>query len=151
MPEKQYVVFVVDGGYYGLDILSIQEITRYEEPTRIPNMPSYMQGIINLRGNIIPVISLRKKFNQDDSEITNESRIIVVNLLDKKAGFLVDAISGVTKISDSEIEVLQDITSGCERKYITGLAKKGGEIIILLEPAAMLAEDIEAKTGKIAG
>lgn len=104
MSEKQYVVFVLDGEYYGIDILNIQEITRYEAPTRIPNMPSYMQGIINLRGNIIPVINLRNRFNLRSSEITRESRIIVINLFDKKAGLLVDAVTQVTKIGDGQIE-----------------------------------------------
>jgi purine-binding chemotaxis protein CheW len=151
MSEKQYVVFVLDGEYYGIDILSIQEITRYEAPTRIPNMPSYMQGIINLRGNIIPVINLGKRFSLGSSEVTGESRIIVVNLFDKKAGLLVDAVSRVTKIGDGEIEPHQETTAGCEREYIAGLAKKGEKIIILLEPAAVLAEDREVKTGKIAG
>jgi purine-binding chemotaxis protein CheW len=66
----------MDGEYYGIDILSIQEITRYEVPTRIPNMPSYMQGIINLRGNIIPVINLRKRFNLGSGEVTGESRLL---------------------------------------------------------------------------
>jgi purine-binding chemotaxis protein CheW len=150
MPEKQYVVFVLDGEYYGIDILSIQEITRYEAPTRIPNMPSYMQGIINLRGNIIPVINLGKRFSLGSSEITRESRIIVINLFDKKAGLLVDAVSQVTKINDGEIEPPQETTACCERKYIAGLAKKGDKIIILLEPAAVLEEGLEVKTGKIA-
>ncbi|NSW92297.1 MAG: purine-binding chemotaxis protein CheW [Firmicutes bacterium] len=151
MSEKQYVVFVLDGEYYGIDILNIQEITRYEAPTRIPNMPSYMQGIINLRGNIIPVINLRKRFSLGSSEVTGESRIIVVNLFERKAGLLVDAVTQVTKIGDGQIEPPQEITAGCERKYIAGLAKKGEKIIILLEPAAVLAEGQEVKTGKIAG
>lgn len=149
MPEKQYVVFALDGEHYGIDILSIQEITRYETPTKIPNMPSYMQGVINLRGNIIPIIDLRKKFNLVNSEVTGESRIIVLNLSDKKAGLLVDAVSQVTKIGDDQIEPPQMTT--VERKYIAGLAKKGEEIIILLEPAAILTEDREVKPGKIAG
>lgn len=151
MSEKQYVVFVLDGEYYGIDILNIQEITRYEAPTRIPNMPSYMQGIINLRGNIIPVINLGKRFSLGSSEVTRESRIIVVNLFDKKAGLLVDAVSRVAKINDGEIEPPQETTAGFERTYIAGLAKKGDKIIILLEPAAVLEEGLEVKTGKIAG
>ena len=140
MSEKQYVVFVLEGEYYGIEILNIQEITRYEAPTRIPNMPSYIQGIINLRGNIIPVINLRKRFNLGDIEVTDESRIIIVNIFDKKAGLLVDTVSQVTKISDDEIEPPQEITANCERKYIAGLAKKEDKIIILLEPATILAE-----------
>lgn len=122
MAEKQYVVFVLGSEYYGLDILSIQEITRYEAPTRIPNMSSYMQGIINLRGNIIPVIDLRRKFNLGNSEVTGESRIIVLNLSEQKAGLLVDAVSQVTKIGDDQIEPPQMTT--VEHKYIAGLAKK---------------------------
>lgn len=148
MAEKQYVVFVLGSEYYGLDILSIQEITRYEAPTRIPNMSSYMQGIINLRGNIIPVIDLRRKFNLGNSEVTGESRILVLNLSEQKAGLLVDAVSQVTKIGDDQIEPPQMTT--VEHKYIAGLAKKGEEIIILLEPAAILAEEQEVKAGEIA-
>jgi len=96
MAEKQYVILSLAGEHYGIDILSIQEITRYEMPTQIPHMPEYMEGIINLRGEIIPVINLRKRFNLESSGVTDESRIIVVNLYDKKAGLLVDAVSQVT-------------------------------------------------------
>ena len=145
MSERQYVVFVLNGEYYGIDILSIQEITRYEAPTRIPDMPSYVQGVINLRGNIIPVINLRRKFKLGCSEISRENRIIVLNLFNKKTGLLVDSVARVTKIDDGEIESPHDTAIGCQREYIAGLAKKGDKIIVLLEPAALMVESREIR------
>lgn len=140
MSERQYVVFLLDGELYGIDILNVQEITRYEVPTRVPDMPSYIEGMINLRGNIIPLVNLRKKFNLDGKEATRESRIIVLNISDRKTGLLVDAVSRVTKINDEEVEFPQEITRGCERQYVAGLAKKGEKIIVILKPSALVEE-----------
>ena len=140
MAEKQYVVFGLDGAY-GIDILSIQEITRYEIPTRIPNMPEYMEGIINLRGSIVPVISLRRRFKREAGEITNESRIIIVDIGQKKIGFLVDSVSQVAMISEGDIEAPPEIVAGCDRKFIAGIGKTDKGMVILLEPHAVLSED----------
>lgn len=148
MSEKQYVVFSLAGEIYGINILDIQEITRYEKTTRIPNMSAFMDGIINLRGRVIPVVNLRKSFNLENGEITDESRIIVVSLYDKKAGFLVDEVSRVTKIAEDAIEVPQEISGNFHREIITGIAKKDGEVITLLEPAALLAAGKKENAGK---
>lgn len=139
MPEKQYVIFVLDGEHYGIDISSILEITRYEVPTKIPNIPEYMEGIINLRESIIPIINLRKRFNLKKTDITGETRIIVISFQDRKTGLLVDAVYRVTKISDGEIEPPRETVAGKEPGYIAGIAKKEGGIILLLEPSAVLA------------
>jgi len=104
-------------------------------------MPSYMQGMINLRGNIIPVVNLRKRFNMKSSDITRESRIIVLNLFNKKTGLLVDAVSRVARINDDDIELPQETTAGRGHDYIAGLAKKGDKIIVLLKPSALMEMD----------
>lgn len=150
MAEKQFVVFRLGDEYYGFDILSIQEITRYQKPTQIPNMPEYMEGIINLRGSIIPVISLRKKFNMQEEKITEESRFIVLNLSGQKIGVLVDAVSRVAKINEEEIEVYQETVSDYKARYIAGLAKKDDEIIILLDAGILLGMENGEEKRKIA-
>ncbi|WP_073089759.1 chemotaxis protein CheW [Thermosyntropha lipolytica] len=140
MAEKQFVVFKLGDEYYGFDILNIQEITRYQKPTLLPNMPDYMEGIINLRGNIIPVINLRKKFNMHEGQVTEESRIIVADVHQQKIGILVDAVSRVAKINEEEIEAYQETDLDYKARYISGLAKKENEIIILLNPYILIGE-----------
>lgn len=97
--------------------------------------------MINLRGNIIPVVNLRKRFNMKSSDITRESRIIVLNLFNKKTGLLVDAVSRVARINDDDIELPQETTAGHGHDYIAGLAKKGDKIIVLLKPSALMEMD----------
>ncbi|SHH14165.1 purine-binding chemotaxis protein CheW [Thermosyntropha lipolytica DSM 11003] len=142
--DKQYVVFTVANQHLGLDIVNIQEITRYMAPTRMPEMPEYVEGIINLRGKIIPVINLRTFFNMEKEKVTAESRIIVVSIDDSQVGFLVDAVAQVTRINESEIEKAgEDSTYSSE--YIVGLAKQGEKIILLLDPARLLQDKINPR------
>lgn len=103
-------------------------------------MPDYIEGIINLRGNVIPVINLRKKFNLNEGQVTEESRIIVVDIHEQKIGILVDAVSRVAKVNEEEIEAYQEKTLNYKAKYVWGLAKKEDEILILLNPHILVGK-----------
>jgi len=119
---------------YGIDIMSVQEIIVPTPVTKIPNTPPYFLGVFNLRGSIIPLIDLRKRFFLEPSENEAETRIVVV-ALEKPVGILVDSIREVLLIDDKEIESSQDISAGISQEFITGIAKKDGRLIILLNLA----------------
>ncbi|HHY78394.1 MAG TPA: purine-binding chemotaxis protein CheW [Clostridiales bacterium] len=133
MAELQFVVFRLGKEEYGVNIMQVKEIVTYKEPTKVPNTPDFIEGIINLRGQIIPIVSLKKRFNISGESINDETRIIVMNLDSKQVGFIVDAASEVRTISEEDIENAPDIVAGIERKYITGIGKIGEKILILLD------------------
>lgn len=132
MAEKQQVVFKVDNEEYSLDILSVQEIIRYQQVTKIPNSPQFVIGVINLRGKIIPIISLRNRLGLNDKEINEETRVIVVQATGKTYGIIVDAVSEVITINDNEVEQ-GNFSQKTSNQYFLGIAKKGERLLILLD------------------
>lgn len=130
--EKQYVVFGLGKEEYGIDIISVQEIIVPPKITEIPNSPPYMSGVTNLRGRIIPLIDLKKRFAIEGSEDTENTRVIVINI-NNPVGLKVDYITEVIRIDNDAIEDCQDISTGIDGQFITGIAKHGEKLIILLE------------------
>lgn len=133
MSEAQFVVFKLGNEEYGIDIMQVKEIVPYKEPVRVPNTPGFIEGIVNLRGEIIPIVNLKKRFNIPGESINEETRVIVMNIDSKQIGFIVDDASEVITISSDNIETAPDIIAGIERKYITGIGKIEERILILLD------------------
>ncbi len=129
----QLVVFRLAGESYGLDIGSIDTIIRMQEITEIPRTPEFVEGVINLRGSIIPVIDLRKRFQLDVKEETKASRIIVVRVAEQAIGIVVDAVLETTKLPSSAIEPISQIASSVDTQYVRGIGKIDDRIIILLD------------------
>ncbi|MCC5909194.1 MAG: purine-binding chemotaxis protein CheW [Clostridiaceae bacterium] len=140
MAEKQYVIFKLCGEEYGVEIDHVQEITEYKNPTKVPNVPNFVEGIINLRGNITPIISLKKRFSLDDEEINENNRIIIIHIKNKQIGFIVDDASQVLTMKEEQIENPPEIIAGIDRQYITGIGKVEEKIIILLDLEKILTE-----------
>ncbi|SNS94993.1 purine-binding chemotaxis protein CheW [Anaerovirgula multivorans] len=141
MAEKQYVIFKLSGEEYGVEINHVQEITEYKKATTVPNVPNFIEGIINLRGNITPIISLKKKFNLVESEIKENNRIIIINLKSKQVGFIVDDASQVLTMDEKHIENPPEILTGIDRQYIIGIGKVDEKIIIMLDLEKILTEE----------
>lgn len=136
LDEEQLVTFKIDREEYAIQINSVQEITRMTEITRIPRAPYFIDGIVNLRGNIIPALDLRKLFEMDEKEITDSTRIIIVDLDNKKTGIIIDEVSEVLRFEKSLIESSPDILSkGKSNKYIDGVGKldNGNRMVIILK------------------
>lgn len=134
MQEKQYVVFDMNHEEYGIDIMRIHEINRLKEIhiTQVPKVPDFIEGIINLRGEVVPIVNLRKKFGIPSKEIDKESRIVIVKAEHKSIGLLVDRVSHVVDLGTSEItSPPEEIQKSCQ--YVIGLGKKGERIIFLLD------------------
>ena len=148
MSEKQYVVFKLDKNEFGIDIMNVKEIIPYEESTQLPDAPSFSEGVINHRGNVIPIINLRKRFLLEDIEVTKDTRIIVITLEEKEIGFLVDEASQTIRLEDEQIDPAPLAIEKVEKKYIMGLGKideKRLLIIIDLERILSVEEVEEIK------
>ena len=130
--SNQILVFNINNELYGIDILKVQEILNFIQPTPIPNCPDYLKGIINLRGTIILVIDLRARFHFDAPMDPDNCVIVVVAIGNKKYGLVVDSVSDVLTINEENIQEDIDIHSGIDNRYIMGLVKANEQMIILV-------------------
>lgn len=131
--NKQCVVLNLAKEEYGIDIQKVQIIEKVSAITRVPKAPNFIKGVINQRGEIIPVMSLRIKFNLPDIEYTDINRIIIVKIEDDSIGIIVDSVKEVLTFSSSNIENVQNITSGPESEFVLGVGKVNERIITLLD------------------
>lgn len=129
----QLVSFQVGGEEFGLDILRVQEIIRLAPLTRVPNSPDFLEGVMNLRGKIIPVIALRRRFGVESVSPDLRTRIVVVETQNAVLGFIVDAVSEVLRFSAGALEPPPRL-SKVEREYVRGIGKLQDRLIILLDP-----------------
>lgn len=138
--ELQVVVFELEKSYYGVHILQVQEIIKMTEITKIPNTPKFIEGIVNLRGNIIPVMDLRKRFGIPPIEVSDEWKILILKTEELQFGVMVDQISEVEKIAVNIIESPPKIVSGVKGEFISGIAKTEKRLLILLNIERILSE-----------
>lgn len=139
--EGKYLTFALGKEEYGLEILQVREIIGLMHITLIPRAPSYMKGVINLRGRIIPVIDLRLKFGMDSQAYTPETCIIVLNLSEVLMGIIVDKVSEVIDITRAHIEQSPRLGGDVNTDFITGMGKVSDKVIILLDIEKVLNED----------
>jgi purine-binding chemotaxis protein CheW len=137
--EMQLVTFTLDKESFGLDIMNVQEIIRIPDITVIPQTPPYVEGVTNLRGNILPVIDTRVKFGMSKAERSISSRVIVVDVRGKKVGLSVDAVSEVLRVENSRIEEAPAMVSGADEGSISGVVKinNGKKLVMILEAARL--------------
>jgi len=129
----QLVTFKLENEEFGVDILKVQEINKMMNITKIPNAPPFIEGVINLRGKIIPIIDLRKRLGFHNRVYDKSTRIIVVELDGLVLGFIVDSVSEVLRIPGNTIEPPPSIVAGIESDYIEGVGKLNDRLLILLE------------------
>lgn len=146
--EQQLVVFSLSGGGYGVDIGTVREIIRMQEITQIPKTPPYVEGVINLRGRVIPVLDLRKRFGLEVTEYTQETRIVVIDIGGTDIGAIVDEVTEVLRVPLGSIELPSDVVLGDDSEYVVGVVKLGERLVILLELARALSEDERAIMGQ---
>lgn len=139
---KQYIVTKLDAEQYGIDISYVDNIVRMTRITRVPKSQPYFKGIINLRGEVIPVMSLRLKFGLPDDEVTNATRIIIIKLedLDGSIGLLVDEVKEVVTLSDDSIEKHSNSNNGEKAKYLLGVGRTHDTLISLLNMQNVIIE-----------
>ena len=133
----QYLTFMLADEEYGVDILRVQEIRGWESATAIPNAPDYVLGVVNLRGVVVPIFDLRKRFNLNNADFTSETVTVVVRVEHEKGertiGMVVDAVSDVYNITPENINATPDVGGSVNMEFIKGLATVNEEMIILLD------------------
>jgi len=129
----QLVSFALGGEEYAVDILKVQEINRMSEIARVPNAPPYVEGVINLRGRVIPVVSLRKKFKMEEKALDAQSRIIIMDIQGLTIGIVVDAVSEVLRIPAGTVDPAPPMAVGVSAEYIKGIAKLEDRLLILID------------------
>ncbi len=137
----QVVGFKLEDEEFVIDILKVQEIIKMIDITPLPNAPHYVNGVINLRGKVIPVISLRKRFGFEEKENNNLTRIMVVEIDKKLVGFIVDKVTEVLRIPASSIEPPPPLVSKIGSEYLKGVGKIGDRLLIILEVEKILSTD----------
>ncbi len=141
----QLVTFMVGSEEFAIPILSVQEINRMMQITRVPQSPPFIEGVINLRGKIIPVMDLRKRFNVEVAEDSSDCRIIVVEVANRVIGFTVDRVNEVLRIDAGIVEPPPSMVSGIDSDYVQGVGKLDDRLLILLNLNRLFSnEDLES-------
>ncbi len=137
--ERKLLIFTLGDESYAADIMEVERILGYERPTPLPEVPEFIQGVMNYEGNILPVVSLSKKFNLPFIE-SLDNKIIVVKEKDSKIGIVVNQVSEVITLKESEIDEPPSISSGISKRYIIGLLNRNERIVIFLNLSEVLSE-----------
>lgn len=135
----QLVSFNIGNEEFGIDILKVQEIIRIMNITQVPNAPEFVEGVVNLRGRVIPVIDLRIKLGMKRKDHDNSTRIIVVEINNTTVGFIVDAVSEVLRIQANVVEPPPSLVAGIDSDFITAVGKLDDRLLILLDLEKILS------------
>jgi purine-binding chemotaxis protein CheW len=138
---SQQLTFQLGEEEYGIEILRVQEIRGYAGVTPIPNTPAYIRGVMNLRGTVIPVVDLRTRFAMPNQEYTKFTVIVVVTVLDKVIGLVVDAVSDVLDVLPSQVRERPDLGTRTDVRFIAGMATVGEKLVVLLDIERLLSDD----------
>lgn len=141
---SQFLTFQLAEEQFGIDILRVQEIKGLTHLTQIPNVPAYIKGVMNLRGTVVPVVDLRHRFSMSAASYNQFTVIIIVNVGQKVMGLVVDAVSDVLNVSESELEQLPEMGGGVDTTFITGMAKSSDRLIALLDIDRLLGNSMAA-------
>lgn len=148
---QQLVSFRVGDGDYGVSIKFVREINRLTNVTHIPTAPAFVEGIINLRGLIVPVVNLGLRFGLARTEHSKDTRIVVIESGEHTLGLVVDAVSEVLRIPDSEIDSAENMNSGgIDISFVEGIGKIGDRLILILSPARLFSEEEKAQLADLA-
>lgn len=139
--EIKVLIFNINSQYYATDIMEVERILGYEAPTKLPDSPEFIDGVINYEGNILPIMSLAKKFNIPYGEVKEETKIIVSKQERNKVGIIVDVVSEVCDVQVDSIEEAPEIVAGISKRYIKGLIKRNGKIITFLNLGTILTNE----------
>lgn len=138
----QLVSFKLEEEEYGVNVLKVREIIRMPAITRVPNTPHYIEGVINLRGKVIPIISMRKRFGLPEGDVSSQTRIMVMDMDGELMGFVVDAVSEVIRISESEIQPPPAVVnSAVEQECLSGVINQTERLLFFLDLEKLITQD----------
>ena len=149
--EKQLVVFELAREFYGIDIAVVESIIKMQAINQLPQAPAYVKGVTNLRGSVLPVIDLRKRFDLPQLEETKKTRVIIVSMGPIKVGVIVDGVSEVLRVPDELIEPLPPMASSVNSAFLKGIVRLEARLIILLELGKVLDLSEQQQLETLAG
>jgi len=144
--ERQLVVFDLAGERYGVEINAVREIIRMQEVTHVPDSPDYVEGVMNLRGSMIPVVDLRRRFGLPVTDVTTDSRVVVVDISGEGIGVIVDAVTEVLRISEASVSPTSTVITTEDSFYIEGIARLDDRLLILLDIERALSGHVDELT-----
>jgi purine-binding chemotaxis protein CheW len=142
--ETQLLIFNVDGEEFGIDVLLVQEIIRFVEPAKIPNAPRAVRGVINFRGEVIPVLDIRERFGLMEKDYDDFTVIVVVECDGKTMGLIVDKVSDIVNLQNKDCQALPEINVDEKTAYLKGMGKFGERLILLLDTGKLM--DLKEKS-----
>ena len=135
----EFLTFRLGAEEYGIDILKVQEIRSYEQPTRIANSPAFIKGVVNLRGVIVPIVDLRIKLGCDTAEYNSFTVVIVLNVKGRVVGAVVDSVSDVLELAGEAIKAAPEMHTAVDTSFITGIGSVGERMLILMDIEGLMA------------
>jgi purine-binding chemotaxis protein CheW len=137
----QWVTYKLGEETYGINVMQVQEVLRYTEIAPVPGAPDYVLGIINLRGNVVTVIDTRSRFGLPSSDISDNSRIVIIESDDQVVGIMVDSVAEVVYLRSSEIDSAPNVGTEESAKFIQGVSNRDGQLLILVDLNKLLSDD----------
>jgi purine-binding chemotaxis protein CheW len=138
---SEFLIFTLGDEEYGIDILTVQEIRGYEAVTRIANAPSFIKGVINLRGVIVPIVDMRIKFNMSNVTYDTQTVVIILNVRNRIVGMVVDGVSDVLTLMTDQIKPAPELGSALSTEYLTGLGALDGRMLILVDIEKLMTSE----------
>lgn len=145
----QWVTFKLQEETYGINVMQVQEVLRYTEIAPVPGSPDYVIGIINLRGNVVTVIDTRTRFGLETAEVTDNSRIVIIEADKQVIGILVDSVAEVVYLKQSEIDVAPNVGTDESARFIQGVSNYENELLILVDLNKLLSDEEWDEIGAI--
>ena len=146
---NQLINFAMGDEDYGVNIQTVKEVIRHKEITRLPKAPAFVKGVINLRGDIIPIIDLRERFGMEQKDYTDMTRVIVVEVAGRSIGMVVDSVSHVLRLEQAEIEPPPPCVGKVSEEYISGVGKVADKLIVLLNIDNILSSKEKIELEKV--
>ncbi|MFT7005747.1 MAG: purine-binding chemotaxis protein CheW [Colwellia sp.] len=137
----QWVTFKLENEIYGINVMQVQEVLRYSEIAPVPGAPLYVLGIINLRGNVVTVIDTRSRFGLESCDVTDNTRVVVIESEKQVIGILVDSVAEVVYLKASDIDVAPNVGNEESTQFIQGVSNRDGELLILVDLDKLLSDD----------
>ncbi|NBO17619.1 MAG: purine-binding chemotaxis protein CheW [Proteobacteria bacterium] len=138
---QQFLTFTVGQEEYGVDIMMIREVKGWSDTTRLPNSPTYVRGVLNLRGIIIPIFDLRARFSGELTQATEKHVVVIIAVGNRIMGLLVDTVSDILTVAQSDIKPAPENNGGMEAMFVSGLIAVEGRMVVLLDIAVLLSRD----------
>uniref|UniRef100_A0A486XVD0 Positive regulator of CheA protein activity (CheW) n=1 Tax=Rheinheimera sp. BAL341 TaxID=1708203 RepID=A0A486XVD0_9GAMM len=145
----QWVTFKLQDETYGINVMQVQEVLRYTEIAPVPGSPDYVLGIINLRGNVVTVIDTRSRFGLEPADVTDNSRIVIIEAERQVIGILVDSVAEVVYLKQSEVDTAPNVGTDESARFIQGVSNREGELLILVDLNKLLSDEEWEEIGAI--